>query len=64
VANVEDKERRFLYEEHTSASFDDSNIYLRLASVPTYANNAAALVGGLTAGMLYKTATGSVQIVY
>ena len=30
----------------------------------TYADNAAALTGGLTAGMMYKTATGEVKIVY
>lgn len=31
--------------------------------LPTYANNAAALAGGLTATMLYKTSTGEVRIV-
>lgn len=30
--------------------------------VPTYANNAAALAGGLTAGMIYKTSTGELRI--
>ena len=35
-----------------------------LPSLATYANNAAALVGGLNAGSLYKTATGQVQVVY
>ena len=30
----------------------------------TYANNAAAIAGGLTSGQLYKTATGQVMIVY
>jgi hypothetical protein len=29
----------------------------------TYANNAAALSGGLTVGSLYKTATGEVRVV-
>lgn len=29
----------------------------------TYANNAAAITGGLTAGAFYKTATGEVRIV-
>lgn len=32
-------------------------------SMPTYANNAAALAGGLAIGALYKTATGEVRIV-
>jgi hypothetical protein len=32
-------------------------------NLPTYANNAAALAGGLTAGMLYKTSAGVVNIV-
>jgi len=31
--------------------------------VPTYANNTAALAGGLTAGMIYKTSTGELRIV-
>jgi hypothetical protein len=30
----------------------------------TYANNAAALTGGLVAGDYYKTSTGSIQVVY
>ena len=30
--------------------------------VPTYANNTAALTGGLTAGMIYKTSTGELRI--
>lgn len=32
-------------------------------NLPTYANNAAAIAGGLTAGMLYKTSAGVVLIV-
>lgn len=31
--------------------------------LPTYADNATALVGGLSADTLYKTATGEVRIV-
>lgn len=31
--------------------------------VPTYANNTAALDGGLTANMIYKTSTGELRIV-
>ncbi len=30
--------------------------------VPTYANNVAALAGGLTADMIYKTSTGELRI--
>lgn len=33
------------------------------AVLPTYANNAAAVSGGLTANMLYKTSTGELRIV-
>lgn len=44
--------------------FQGASYTLTSASVPTYANNAAALVGGLTAGMLYMTATGQVMIVF
>jgi hypothetical protein len=32
-----------------------NRIYFLLSSVPVYANNAAAVAGGLTAGMLYRT---------
>lgn len=35
-----------------------------LGNLTTYADNAAALLGGLTAGMLYKTSTGVVMVVY
>jgi hypothetical protein len=34
-----------------------------VATLPTYANNSAATGGGLTAGEVYKTATGEVRIV-
>lgn len=33
-------------------------------TLATYANNVAALAGGLTAGELYKTSIGSVMVVY
>ena len=33
-------------------------------SLPVYPNNAAALAGGLTAGKMYRTATGDLKVVY
>ena len=33
-------------------------------ALPVYANNAAALAGGLQAGQMYRTATGDLKIVY
>jgi hypothetical protein len=36
---------------------------LKLTALPEYANNAAALAGGLIAGDVYKTATGELRIV-
>ena len=33
-------------------------------NLPIYANNAAALAGGLTAGQVYRTATGQMMITY
>jgi hypothetical protein len=33
-------------------------------NLPTYANNAAAISGGLSEGSMYKTATGAVMVVY
>jgi len=35
-----------------------------LSNLPTYANNAAALAGGMTVGKFYRTATGQVMQVY
>jgi hypothetical protein len=36
---------------------------LSTSSLPTYADNAAAITGGLAVNKLYKTATGEVRIV-
>lgn len=36
---------------------------LRLTALPEYANNAAAIAGGLIAGDVYKTSTGELRIV-
>ena len=33
-------------------------------ALPTYADNAAAVAGGLAVGRLYKTGTGEVMVVY
>jgi len=38
------------------------NLVLTLAAIPTYADDAAAGAGGLTAGMVYKQATGELMI--
>jgi polygalacturonase len=37
---------------------------LKITALSTYANNTAALSGGLTAGMVYRTSTGQLMIVY
>lgn len=36
---------------------------LKLTALPEYANNVAALAGGLIAGDVYKTSTGELRIV-
>ena len=36
---------------------------LKLTALPTFANNAAAITGGLIAGDVYKTSTGELRIV-
>ena len=36
---------------------------LRLTALPVYANNAAAVAGGLIEGDVYKTSTGELRIV-
>lgn len=40
------------------------NGQLRLPNLAVYADNTAALAGGLVAGTLYRTSTGQVQVVY
>jgi hypothetical protein len=40
------------------------NSILNIKGVPEYADNAAALAGGLTRDNIYKTATGELRIVY
>lgn len=35
---------------------------LKLNTLPTYADDASAGAGGLTAGQLYKTATGELRV--
>lgn len=41
--------------------FDDRH---KISGLPTYADNAAAVLGGLKTDALYKTATGQVMVVY
>jgi hypothetical protein len=48
----------------TEVRLDANGVSVTLARVPTYADNAAAVAGGLTAGRLYRTATGELRIVY
>ena len=36
----------------------------RADDLPTYADNTAATTAGLTTGMLYRTSTGQVMVVY
>lgn len=44
----------------TYITVDDFNEKITVANVPTYADDAAAITGGLTTGMLYKTTTGGI----
>lgn len=44
----------------TYIKVDDLNQQITIANVPTYADDAAAITGGLTTGMLYKTTTGGI----
>lgn len=37
---------------------------LSIVTTPTYADNTAALAGGLIAGMVYRTSTGTLMVVY
>lgn len=44
----------------TYIKVDDLNQQITITNVPTYADDAAAITGGLTTGMLYKTTTGGI----
>lgn len=45
-----------------SGTLAASNASITIAALPEYANDAAAGVGGLTAGRLYRTAAGAVMV--
>lgn len=47
------------------ALFKNTNQFVTVVGtvLPTYANNAAAVLGGLAIGSMYKTITGEVRIV-
>lgn len=49
--------------ETVRAEIDEQGVF-KLNYTPTYADNTAALSGGLTAGMFYRTSTGILMIVY
>lgn len=44
----------------TTLTIDDVNQLVTITNVPTYADDAAAITGGLTTGQLYKTTTGGI----
>ncbi len=48
----------------TLRCYIDENGYMIWANMPTYADNTAAITGGLPVGCEYKTATGDRKIVY
>jgi hypothetical protein len=50
-----------LVEYMTAMKFTSTN--LSMTGIPTYADNAAALAGGLGAGRIYKTAAGEMRVV-
>jgi hypothetical protein len=50
------------YAMHSNSSAKSGTI--ENASLPVYADNTAALAGGLQAGQMYRTATGDLKIVY
>lgn len=45
---------------NTKITIDDVTQLVTISNVPTYADDAAAAIGGLTSGMLYKTTTGGI----
>lgn len=54
----------FLYWNNDSLRWELNDGLLHLNSLATYADNAAAISGGLAAGDVYRTATGELMIVY
>lgn len=47
-------------QNNTKIIVDDLNQLITVTNVPTYADDAAAITGGLTTGQLYKTTTGGI----
>jgi hypothetical protein len=59
----EDDTALYLYANDGSKfGLDVGNGLVRIAALPIYANEAAAIIGGLITGTLYKTPTGEVRI--
>jgi len=54
---------RLMWGNFTAATLNLRSSALTLVGNPVYANNAAALAGGLTAGMVYHTAAGALNVV-
>ncbi len=54
----------FLYWNTDSLRWELNNGLLHLNALSTYADNAAAITGGLVTGDVYRTATGELMIVY
>ncbi len=44
----------------TKVTIDDVNQLVKITNVPTYADDASAITGGLSTGHLYKTTTGGI----
>lgn len=61
-ANLGTSGRR--WSELNAAGFNVSGGLVTMSSLPVHADNAAALAGGLTAGRVYRSATGQLMVTY
>jgi hypothetical protein len=54
--------REYVRRNVDQATYLAQNAFQRMSDLPTYADDAAAGVGGLIKGTYYKTATGQVMV--
>lgn len=65
VTAVSSADALYIVHGTTSSQITVANLFanMKLANIPTYANNSMALSAGLTTSTVYKTSTGELRIV-
>ena len=65
VTAVSTADALYIVHGTTSSQITVANLFanIKLANIPTYANNSVAVNAGLTSSTVYKTSTGELRIV-